>query len=171
MTSVRVGIPYAQFRSRKAARLLSLAMVVVMSLSCGGSRHRASSAGKYNPDVARYRLLLRDNPVDSGAALHCYTDCQEQVTPETYLSCLSKCPGFEVDKGFACAPYEIPPEAACITARRLPNRQEVDPGYKVVAIVAGVVMMVALGVACTPSSSKNCGAYYYASPGQRPAGL
>jgi hypothetical protein len=140
-----------------------------MSLSCGGSRRRASSS-KYNPDVARYRLLLRDNPVDSGAALHCYSECQTQDVPAGYLSCLSKCPGFEVQKGAACEPYEIPPEAACITARRLPNRQEIDPGYKVIAIVAGVALVVFLGAACNSSSSSSCGAYYYTSPGQRPGG-
>jgi hypothetical protein len=65
-------------------------------------------------------------------------------------------------------PHEIPPEQACLTGRRLPNRQEVDPGYKVVAIVAGVVMMVPLGVACTSSSSSSRGAYYDTAPGQRP---
>jgi hypothetical protein len=152
----------------RATRVLSATLIVVLSLSCGGSRKRTASATRYNPDVARYRLLLRDNPVDSGAALRCYSECQTQVTPEGYLACLTKCPGFEVEKGVACASYEVPPEAACITARRLPNRQETDPGYKVIATIAGVVLMVSLGVTCASSSTARCGAYYYAAPGQRP---
>lgn len=158
-------------RSMRAARALALGLNVVLACSCGGTR-RSSSSSKYNPDVARYRLLLRDNPVDSAGALRCYGSCQSQTTPAEYLGCLAGCPGFEVKRGVACAPYETPPDAACITARRIPSQQEVDPAFKVVAVVAGVVLLVSLGVACPASSWSTCGAYYYyPSPGQRPAGL
>ena len=146
-------------RATRGARALSLALMLALSLSCGGARKGASRTASYNPDVARYRLLLRENPVDPGAAFRCYGGCQSHTEPDAYLDCLTKCPGFEVTKGVACAPYEVPPEAACMTARRLPDRKEIDPGYKVVAIIAGVALIVALGVAC--SSSTTCGAYYY----------
>ncbi len=148
------------------ARLLSLALGLLVALSCGGGHGGASSAASYDPDVARYRLLLRHNPVDPGAAFRCYGGCQTHNEPDAYLTCLAQCPGFEVTKGVACAPDEVPPVAACITARRLPDQEETSTGYKVVAVVANVALIVALGVACSQSST--CGAYYYAPPGQLP---
>ena len=156
-------------RSRAGAgkRVLSVILMLSLSLSCGGARTGAKRATtKFSPDVARYRLLLRENPIDPAAAFRCYGSCQSLDKPDTYLGCLTKCPGFEVTKGFACAPYELPPDAVCITARRLPDRQEIGPDYKVVAVIANVALIVALGVACT--SSTTCGAYRFAAPGQRP---
>ena len=147
---------------RVGARALSLLLMLTLSLSCGGARKGASKPPKYDPNVARYRLLLRENPIDSGEAFRCFGACQELTQPDAYLECLSKCPAFEVTKGVACAPYEVPPETACITARRLPAKQEIDAAYKVVAVIAGVALIVALGVPCT--SSITCGAYYYAAP-------
>jgi len=154
-------------RAGTGARVLSLILILSLSLGCGGARTGAKRATtKYNPDVARYRLLLRENPIDPAAAFRCYGSCQSLDKPDTYLDCLTKCPGFEVTKGFACAPYELPPDAVCITARRLPDKQEIGPDYKVVAVIANVALIVALGVAC--SSSPTCGAYHFAAPGQRP---
>jgi hypothetical protein len=144
--------------------------MLTLSLACGGTRSSGSSAADYDPNVARYRLLLRHNPVNPGEAFRCYGGCQNHTTPDAYLACLTRCPAFEVSRGVACAPDEVPPVAACITARRLPDRQETNSGYKVVAIIANVALIVALGVAC--SSSTTCGsAYYYAAPGQLPPGL
>ncbi len=44
-------------------------MVLVPSLvlvsACGGSSAGVTSTTEYDPDVARYRLLLRENPVAS----------------------------------------------------------------------------------------------------------
>jgi len=147
---------------RAGARALSLLLMLTLSLSCGGARKGASKPPKYDLNVARYRLLIRENPIDPGEAFRCYGACQDLTQPDTYLECLSKCPAFEVTKGVACAPYELPPETACITARRLPAKQEIDPAYKVVAVIAGVALIVALGFPCTSSTS--CGAYYYAAP-------
>ncbi len=161
MTSDSNGLVEAMHR-RASARALLLMLTLSLSLSCGGARKGASKPPKYDLNVARYRLLLRENPIDSGEAFRCYGGCQEHTQPDAYLECLSKCPAFEVTKGVACAPYELPPEAACITARRLPAKQEIDPAYKVVAVVAGVALIVALGVPCT--SLTTCGAYYYAAP-------
>jgi hypothetical protein len=161
MTSASSGFSET-LRRCAAARALSVALMLLLSLSCGGARKGGTRPTKYDPNVARYRLLLRDNPIDSGAAFRCYGACQDLTKPDAYLDCLSKCPGFEVTKGVACAPYELPPEAACLTARRLPNIQKADPAYKVVAVIAGVALIVALGVPCT--SSATCGAYYYAAP-------
>lgn len=152
------------------ARRLSIALIpiITLSLGCGGAQS-TSSTSNYDPDVARYRLLLRHNPVDPGEAFRCYGRCQEHTTPDAYLTCLTRCPAFEATQGVACAPDEVPPVAACITARRLPDREETNSGYKVVAIIANVALIVALGVACT--SSTTCGAYYYAPPGQLPPGF
>jgi hypothetical protein len=141
-------------------------LLLCSSLACAGSNAGASSAANFDPDVARYRLLLRENPIDPGEAFRCYGGCQEQTTPDGYLSCLSQCPAFEVTQGVACAPHEVPPVAACITARRVPasDKREVEPGYVVVAVLANIALVVALGVACTEASS--CGAYYfYPAPG------
>jgi hypothetical protein len=115
---------------------------------------------EYDPDVARYRLLLRENPVDPGEAFRCFGGCQSQTLPAEYLGCLASCPGFEVTQGVACERHEVPPIAACITARKLKDEREVEPGYVVVAVLANVALIVAVGVAC--GQSTNCSAYYYA---------
>lgn len=128
-------------------------------LACGGAGRGASDAADYDPNVARYRLLLRENPIDPGQAFRCYGSCQSHEKPDGYLGCLAQCPAFEVTEGVACAPDEVPPVAACITARKLEPDDERDPGYLVVAVLANVALVVALGVAC--ASNTSCGAYYY----------
>jgi len=149
--------------------LQGLALVLMLATACAGSSKSAISAN-YDPDVARYRLPLRHNPVDPGSAFRCYGSCQELKTSQKYLACLTECPGFEVTQGVACDPADVPPVAACITARRLPNKEEIKPGYLVVAVIANIALIVALGAACTNSSS--CGGYYfspqYANPNAGP---
>ncbi len=147
---------------------IALTPLLILTFACGGPQSTAK-ASQYDPNVARYRLLLRDNPVDSGEAFRCYGACQDHTTPDAYLGCLTLCPAFEATQGVACSPDEVPPIAACITARRLPDHEETNAGYKVVAIIANVALIVALGAACTASTT--CGAYYYAPPGQLPPGL
>lgn len=154
----------------KRATHHSLAPLLCLAVACGGSPKGARGGGDYDPDVARYRLPLRHNPVDPGEAFRCYGNCQNQSTPDGYLGCLAQCPAFEVTQGVACGVDDVPPLAACITARRLPDREELNRGYRVVATVAGVALVVALGVAC--ASTQSCGAYYYAAPpGQPPLPL
>jgi hypothetical protein len=146
--------------ANKAVVVSALVPLLVSNLTCGGSSSDSRSAAAFDPDVARYRLLLRENPVDPGEAFRCYGGCQSHTQPDRYLGCLAKCPAFEVTEGVACRAEEVPPVAACITARRLPDQKEVPPGYVVVAVLAQVALIVALGAAC--SDATNCGAYYFA---------
>lgn len=104
----------------------------------------------------RYRLLLRDNPVDPGEAFRCYGGCQSQATPVGYVNCLTTCPGFEKDPGFRCAEYEVPPVAACLTARKINTDDEVDPGLIVLGVLAGTAIVIGLASVCAASSSSQC---------------
>jgi hypothetical protein len=106
--------------------------------------------------VVRYRLLLRENQVDPGEAFRCYGHCQDEPDPRAYLECLSACPGFEVTPGESCDKYEIPPQAACLTARELPASAEVPPGLVVLAVVGTVMLVVGASSLCALSSSQ-CG--------------
>lgn len=107
----------------------------------------------------RYRLQLRDNPVDPGEAFRCYGRCQSQPTPQGYFQCLSACPGFEVTPGAHCAKYEVPPVAACLTTRKVPAAKEVDPGLVVLAVVGSFLLVVGAASLCS-SSSAQCGYGY-----------
>jgi hypothetical protein len=148
-------------RHAPGSRALALALIPLLlaNLTCGGTGSDARSAAAFDPDVARYRLLLRENPVDPGEAFRCYGGCQSHTQPQQYLGCLAQCPAFEVTEGVACRREEVPPVAACITARRLPDQKEVKPGYVVVAVLGNIALLVAVGVAC--AQSPNCGAYYF----------
>ena len=129
-------------------------------LACSGTQSGSRSADDYDPNVARYRLLLRNNPVDPGEAFRCYGGCQEEKSPDGYLLCLTECPAFEVEQGVACRPHEVPPVAACITARRLDKaKDELHPGYVVVATILSIALVVSTASACV--SSPTCGGYYY----------
>lgn len=158
--------PRPGLASRALAGLVALSLILGGVSGCGGSGSDASSAQQFDPNVARYRLLLRENPVDPGQAFRCYGGCQSQTKPDGYLRCLTECPAFEVTEGIACEPYEVPPIAACITARKLPRKDELSPAYVVVAVLANVALIVALGAACTASTS--CGNAYYYYPGPLP---
>ena len=105
-------VPRFGFAQRSVALLLMLSM----ASSCArntGSRTRSVSTSN---DTIRYRLLLRDNPVDPGEAFRCHGHCQTETSPKGYLECLMDCPGFDVtpnelitaiitDKGVARQPY------------------------------------------------------------------
>jgi hypothetical protein len=146
-------------RTNPRARAIT-ACLVALALACSGpvsSRKGASTAkARTSRSVVRYRLLLRENPVDSGEAFRCYGQCQDQLDPKAYLKCLSACPGFEETRGVACEKYEIPPEAACLTAREMPASAEVPPGLIVLAVVGAVMLVVGASSLCASSSSQ-CG--------------
>jgi hypothetical protein len=149
-------------RSRAASvqqRWLALVLAVSQSLACarstaGVSAAPAASAALSNASVLRYRLPLRGNPVDVGGALRCYTDCQPKTSPEKYLECLEACPGFETQPGIACAPDEVPPIAACFTARKVSLSSEPRQGAIVIGTMGGFAWVVALASVCASSSTQ-----------------
>lgn len=151
---VRIGSRPVTLR-RGLSRALSL--MLVLSTACG-EKKPAKIQVKYDPNVASYSLPLRNNPVDPGEAFRCFGSCQEQEAPDVYLKCLSTCPGFEVTQGRACEIDEIPPVSACITARRLERKDELPPGFVVVATIAHVALIVALASASDPNAG------YYFTP-------
>jgi hypothetical protein len=140
--------------SRRPVEPIALALLVV-GLGCA-SNSRAPAAPGAASDVTRFRLLLSDNPVDPGEAFRCHGRCQEQGTPEGYLQCLSECPGFEQTPGVACTPNEVPPLAACFTARPAPVGSEPRAGSVVVAVIADIPLMVGVAAVCA-SQTEPCG--------------
>ena len=143
---------------------LSLVLILALSsasVSCGGSK-KTSGGAKRDPDVVRYLLPLRENPVDSSAAFRCYGACQPEESPASYLGCLQQCDGFQTTPGITCADYEVPPYAACLTARRLRPKDEVPPGWIAVGMVAGIAVMVTASSLC--ASTQNCNTWGYAAP-------
>jgi len=131
-----------------------------LALACSGPARRSAAAAKSRAagPVVRYRLLLRDNQHDPGEAFRCYGRCQAQADPKEYLACLSSCPGFEVTNGAVCERYEVPPEAACLTARKLPASSAVPPGFVVLAVIGGFMMVVGAASLCA-STSTQCSTY------------
>jgi hypothetical protein len=142
--------------SRRHAEWLA-ALGLAASVACAGSRQEPAlgGAGSGDADVTRYRLLLRANPVDPGLAFRCYGACQQRETPESYIECLAECPGFERTPGVACTPAEVPPVAACFTAREVPRASEPDPNVVVVAVIAEVALVVGLAAVCA-SQAEPC---------------
>jgi hypothetical protein len=136
-----------------------VAALLIGCLHCAGATPApvTSAATGGSAEVTRYRLPLRDNPVDPGQALRCYGACQSQDTPEKYLACLAECPGFEQTPGIACAPNEVPPLAACFTARPLAAGSEPDRSSVVIAVVADVAFVVGLASVCA-SQTEPCAA-------------
>jgi hypothetical protein len=134
-----------------------LCCFLMSCLCCAGPQKKDPSAAIRDPDAVRYRLILRDNSVDKGEAFRCYGACQSATTPDGYVRCLSECPGFETDPGYKCADYEVPPIAACLTARKVRSTDEITPGYVVLSVVAGVAITVALASVCSASASSQCG--------------
>lgn len=134
-----------------------VAAALVWSLGCGGGTPAASApdVARQDAEVTRYRLLLRENPVDPGRAFRCYGACQAGETAEDYLQCLSECPGFEQTPGLACAPNEVPPLAACFTARPVPVGSEPKTGAVVIAVIADVAFVVGLTSICA-SQTEPC---------------
>ena len=153
--------------ARRAGSAL-LAWCLAASGGCSSSHTAAASADDLSdPDAARYRLPLRYNTVDPGAAFRCYGGCQSQQTPTGYMQCLAECPGFEVTEGMRCAADEVPPVAACFTVRQAPRGSEPTPGWVVLGVVANVMLLVTLASVCASSSSQ-CGYGYLPPPGSPP---
>lgn len=151
-------------------RLRAFAAVFLgASLACSSANQPGNTAADLqDPGVARYRLLLRENPVDPGGAFRCYGSCQAQTTPQGYLQCLAQCPGFEVTAGVRCSDYDVPPISACFTVRQIPKQSEPEPGWVVLAVIANVALIVTLASVCASSSSQ-CGyGYTYLPPGAPP---
>lgn len=141
-----------------ASLLIAVQLGGCAGSSGGGGGALAPPAGveARQPGVVRYRLPLRDNPVSPPQAFHCYADCQAKPAPEEYVHCLQACPGFESTPGVACLPDDVPPVAACFTAREANAAIEQDTGELVIATIAGVVLVVALASVCASSSSTQC---------------
>lgn len=147
---------------RPAAALLSL--LLAACLACSGAASQPSTASDLeDPNAARYRLRLRENPVDPGQAFRCYGQCQSQEGPKGYLQCLTECPGFEITPGVRCGSDEVPPVAACFTVRQIPRQSEPEPGWVVLALVANVALIVTLASVCASSPSQ-CGYGYSQYP-------
>ena len=125
-----------------------------------GRGHRQWLLAHPPPDprdgAIRYRLLLRENPVDAGEAFRCYGRCQAQATPRAYLDCLETCPGFEVTPREYCANTEVPPVAACFTARKVPVRAKLDPSLVVLAVLGSFLLVIGAESLCA-SSPDQCG--------------
>ncbi len=148
-------------------RFWSLLLTCCLASSCTRQPAQSAEDALEDPNAARYRLPLRDNPVDKGQAFRCYGQCQAQASPQGYLQCLAECPGFEVTQGMRCAQDEVPPVAACFTVRQAPKGSEPTPGWVVLAVVANVMLMVTLASVCASSSSQ-CGYGYLPPPGSPP---
>lgn len=150
------GVPGVRRLQSAVAALL----IFTLTLGCSGSKKDAKSHSMLDPDAVRYRLLLRENPVDSGEAFRCYGGCQSAKSPDGYMACLKECPGFELSVGMRCADHEIPPVAACVTARKVPVKDDMDPGLVVLYVIANVAVVVALSSVCASSSQTQCGYGY-----------
>lgn len=150
------GLPGRGGRLRRYVERLAVGLVGCC-VACAGATPSAAtgSPSRRDAEVTRYRLLLGDNPVDPGQALRCYGACQQRDTPESYLECLSECPGFEQTPGVACAPDEVPPRAACFTARPVPVGSEPQAGSIIIGVVANVALVVGLAAVCA-SQTEPC---------------
>jgi len=141
---------------RRGQSLLAGALVMVFGFSgCRGPKN-AKYGHAPDPDTTRYRLLLRENPVDPREAMHCYAGCQPQPTPRGYLECLMACPGFEITPEEYCAPDEVPPLAACFTARKVPVKAELPAGLVVLEVVGMFAIVIAAHSLCAASTAQ-CG--------------
>ena len=152
--------------SLRAIAVLTLAASVACA-SCHTRSKRRYGSFLLPPDPAvnatRYRLLLRNNPVDPGDAFRCYGACQPQTTPRGYLDCLSACPGFEVTQHEYCAKDDVPPVAACLTVRRMPAKAEIPTGLLVLAVIGSFMLVIGAQSLCASSKSQ-CGYPNYRYP-------
>ena len=136
--------------------MLAGALSLLLGLPSCNAQKKAKYGHLRDPDTTRYRLLLRENPVDPSEAMHCYAACQPQVSPRGYLQCLMACPGAEVTPQEYCAPDEVPPVAACFTARKIPAKTEPPPGLVVLEVVGMFLVVIAAESLCA-SSATQCG--------------
>ncbi len=147
---------------RALSCILILSLATSSTLGCGGNKKKSKYPANMDPDAVRYRLLLRNNPVDPGEAFRCFGGCQEQTTPNGYIQCLEQCPGFEITSGARCDDFEVPPVAACMTARKVKQKDDMDPGLVVLSIIAGTAVVIALSSVCTASYNQSqCGYNVY----------
>jgi hypothetical protein len=99
--------------------------------------------------IVRYRLLLGENPVDGEGAHRCYAGCREAASEDELLTCLSECPGFEVQVGVTCGPGDGLPRSICFTRGTGASGTEAsDPGWLVLAILADMALYVGLASTC-----------------------
>jgi hypothetical protein len=162
--------PAARVRVRRARTVAAGLLITLLGSApaCSSGKGQSATADDLSdPDVARYRLPLRYNPVDPGSAFRCYGQCQAETSPNGYLKCLAGCPGFEITQGHRCADDEVPPIAACFTVRQIPKQSEPSPGWVVLAVIANVALIVTLASVCASSASQ-CGYGYYYPPGPPP---
>lgn len=153
--------------ANEGRRFWSFVLAGCLAASCTRTPAQSGDDALEDPAAARYRLLLRENPVDPGQAFRCYGQCQAQTSPQGYLQCLAECPGFDVTEGMRCAADEVPPVAACFTVRQAPKGSEPTPGWVVLGVVANVMLLVTLASVCASSSSQ-CGYGYLPPPGAPP---
>lgn len=139
-------------RVRSSARSALCGMLIAL-VGCNSAEAKHP---KRDDNTVRYRLLLRENPVSPQEASHCYAACQPKPTPKEYVDCLAQCPGFEITPGEYCSNTEIPPVAACITARKYPANKELPTGLVVLAIVGSFVLAATAVSMCSVQSSQ-CG--------------
>jgi len=142
-------------RAMLAPMRMARAVAVVLCGLCACNNPKPAHPKRLGETI-RYRLLLRNNPVSSADAAHCFSACQSAGTPNEYIDCLSACPGFETTPGEYCSSTEVPPEAACLTVTKLPAKAEVPPGLVVLAIVGGYVLAAGATSLCRLSST-HCG--------------
>ncbi|MEP7049508.1 MAG: hypothetical protein ABJB12_04115 [Pseudomonadota bacterium] len=136
--------------------VLAVALSLLLALPSCNAQKRTKYGHARDPDTTRYRLLLRENPVDPAGAMHCYAACQPQLSPRGYLDCLMACPGFDITPQEYCAPDEVPPVAACFTARKIPAKTEPPPGMIVLEVVGMFAIVIAAASLCN-SSASHCG--------------
>lgn len=145
------------FARRALGFILSVALL--NGTGCGGSGRSSNTAYlRTDENVVRYKLPLRENPVDKHEASLCYAECQQETTPGDYLECLSECPGFEVTVGETCSKNDVPPVAACLVVRKMKQTTEPDQtGLVVLGVVGTFVLVVTAASLCASSSSTQCG--------------
>lgn len=142
----------AEYAGRMRLRCFGCALLALV-LGCNNTTVKAP---KKQGETIRYRLLLRENPVSPSEAMHCFSGCQSAATPNAYVDCLSKCPGFETTPDEYCSKSEVPPVAACLTVHKIPAKTEPPPGLVVLAVVGEVALVVGAASLCSISSTQ-CG--------------
>lgn len=136
-----------------------VALCLVALVACN---HVPAKQAHHDPDTIRYRLLLRENPVSSSDAAHCFVSCQSTRTPQAYVECLSACPGFEKTPGEYCSSDEVPPVAACLTVRRVKIKNEPPAGLIVLAVIGEIALVVGAASLCNVSTQ--CGINQFPPP-------
>jgi len=103
-----------------------------------------------NAVTTRYRLALRDNPVDPAGAVACFDACQVEQSEQDYIACLRHCPGFEVTPGAACGGEEVLHHTVCFTLRAEPEPPS-ETGETIAALIGvGAATVVAIAVCSRP---------------------